>query len=498
MQQDELFLLIKSLTKNEKKFFTQYVNLYEKNGNPIYLRLFNFLNDEEQYDEEKIFKKFRDKNFRKNYAVTKHYLKNLIIKTLRHSELTVREESDLTVYVLDIKRLMAKGLFGMAKKMIEKLKEEAYADEKFMDVIQLIAMQRSLVSMGYYRHEPEINLDKLDEEEDLLLEQITELRKVMNAVIKLYSLMYYELNALPNEVLAEIKKLGEMPLLKKPDELHSAKAKHSALQFWALYYSALGNYPSYLLWAERKLLFIETEQLPRSPSVNWKILAYNHCLAASFLTKDYSRFESHLRYLENLELQSSFHNAERFQSVSLYGLLYHVHFYRPEKIELYIRYAQEGIERLNPFLRKVFIYTLRTLIAYSYLRLGKLDNSLEEINNLLALTNGETRRDFLGHVKIINLMLRYEMKEDIYLSYLLKNTYRYFTSYLYTTPLHQLIIAYLREALKTKTRQDFTKLNQTYIDLLSKTRFAPTEADMALAMMIEDYIKSKSSKNERA
>lgn len=162
MQQDELFLLIKSLSKNEKKFFTQYVNLYEKRSNPIYLQLFNFLNARETYSEAEVFKKFRDKTFQKNYAVTRHYLKNLIIKTLRHSELTVREEHDLTVYVLDIKRLMAKGLFGMAKKMIEKLKTDAYADEKFYDVIQLISMQRGLVSMGYYRYEPDITLDKLE------------------------------------------------------------------------------------------------------------------------------------------------------------------------------------------------------------------------------------------------------------------------------------------------------------------------------------------------
>src|ERR1700722_8387398 len=120
-QQDELFQLINALSKSEKKFFTQYVNIYEKGSSPIYLKLFEFLNDEESYDEEKIFKKFRDQTFRKNYPVTKHYLKNLIIKTLRHSEITAREDRDLGVYVLDIKRLMAKGLFPMAKKMIEKL-----------------------------------------------------------------------------------------------------------------------------------------------------------------------------------------------------------------------------------------------------------------------------------------------------------------------------------------------------------------------------------------
>src|SRR5579862_5147133 len=189
-QQDELFQLIKALTKSEKKFFTQYVNLYEKGAEPIYLQFFDYLNAEETYDEIKIFKKFRDESFRKSYAATKHYLKNLIIKTLRHSDLTLRDDRDLSVFVLDVKRVMSKGLFPMAKKMIEKLKAEAVMEEKFYDVLHLIGMQRSLITLGYYKYEPEINLDILDEEEDVLLEKIKELRMVMNAAIQLYSLMY--------------------------------------------------------------------------------------------------------------------------------------------------------------------------------------------------------------------------------------------------------------------------------------------------------------------
>ena len=102
-QPDDLYHLIRTLNKSEKKFFTQYVNIYEKGSNPIYLQLFDFLNLEPVYNEERIFKKFKDPNFKKNYPVTKHYLKNLIIKTLRHSELTVREDRDLTVYILDVK-----------------------------------------------------------------------------------------------------------------------------------------------------------------------------------------------------------------------------------------------------------------------------------------------------------------------------------------------------------------------------------------------------------
>jgi hypothetical protein len=486
-QQDELFQLIKALSKSEKKFFTQYVNLYEKGSSPIYLQVFNFLNEEPDYNEERLFKKFRDQTFRKNYPVTKHYLKQLIIKTLRHGELTVREDPDLTVFVLDIKRLMAKGLMPMAKRMTEKLKEEAYRDEKFNDVLQLITMQRGLIYHGYYRHQPEINLDTLDEEEELLLEKMKQLRQMMNASLKLGSLMDHENGTLPDEMTREIEALGTKEYLQNFDILGSAKARHAFLEFWAVYYRGLNDYAKYYQYAAKKLAFVKNEKIPNTVS-NWLIVGYYHYLEASLLTGNFTDFESGLTFLEEMELKSPFQDANRFQTVSIFSLLYYIMMNNEKKTLKYIMYSQEGLVRLAPFIHKSVNYTLRTTIAYAYLKLGKLDECLKEVNDLMALTNGETRRDYVGHVKVINLMLRYEMKEYNYLSYLLKNTYRFFVSYLYTTTVHKFIIAYLKDALKTKGRQELHEVNLNYLQMLKNLRFNPSEADVALVMMIEDFL----------
>ncbi len=493
-QQDELFQLIKALSKSEKKFFTQYVNLYEKGSSPIYLQVFEFLNTEESYNEERLFQKFRrDLNFRKNYAVTKHYLKNLIIKTLRHGELTVREDRDLTVYILDVKRLMAKGLFGMAKKLIEKLKEEANTEEKLMDAVNLIAMQRGLISMGYYRNEPEVNLDALDEEEEALFEKIKQLREVMNFSIKLYGLMNHEMLANPEEAMKAIEALGKKKALKKFEELGTAKAKHTFLNFWTLYYCATGDYKKYLEFANKKLHFVKHEKIPPTVS-NWLILAYNHCLSASLLTGDFSEIEARLSFLEGMELQSQFHDSDRFTTVSIFGLLYAIAENNEKKIRHYIDYSNEGLHRLSPFIRRTFSYTLRSIVSYAYLKLKDYDKCLVEVNDLMALTNGEVRKDYVGHVKIINLMLRYEMKEYQFLSYLLKNTYRFFMHYLYTSPVHNFVVAYMKEAMKSKDEKKLRALNEVYLSKLHALRYHPTEADLALVMMMEDHLKTTEAK----
>lgn len=489
-QHDELFQLIKALSKSEKKFFTQYVNIYEKGSSPIYLQLFDFLNNEPTYSEQRIFKKFHDAGFRKNFAVTKHYLKNLIVKTLRHSELTVREDRDLMVYILDIKRLMAKGLFPMAKKMIEKLKAEAYEEEKLNDILQLIAMQRGLISMGYYRYEPEVNLDALDIEEEKLIETIRQLRTVMNCSIKLFGRINYDANVSPADNAAEIKELGKKISVYRYEDLYSAKARHTYLQFWAMYHSALGDYKKYQEWADKKLNFVQNEPHPKTVT-NWLVLGYNHCLASSLLTNSVQGFEERLKLLEGMDLQSNFHDADRFQTVGIYGLLYYMRQNNTKKIEQYIEYCEDGLDRLAPFIGKAFNYILRTNVAYAYLKLGKLDECTIRINDLMSLTNGETRRDYVGNVKIINLMLRYEMKEYHYLGYLLKNTYRFFITYLHASPVHKFIIGYMKDALKTKDQKSLDALNKTALAQLHELRFHPTEADMSLVDLMEDYLRSK-------
>lgn len=487
--QDDLFLLIKALTKSEKKFFTQYVNIYEKNSSPTYLKLFEFLNEQEEYDEQKIFRKFRDPQFRKTFPVTKHYLKSMILKTLRHTDLTVRDERDLTVAIIDIKRLMAKGLFAMAKKMIEKLKEEAAADEKFHDIIHLISMQRSLISMGYYKQEPEMTLDRLDNEEEIVLDKMKQLRQVMNSTIQLYSLMHYEQNSQPEQVQEQIEQLGKRKYLSDYQALASAKARHTYLQFWSHFYCATNQPAKYTEYARRKLEFVQNESLPPTAAANWIVLAHDHILDAGMLSRDFSEFENRLQELEKLKLQSPFHQAEQFQSLSNYGLLYYIRNFDAEKLEYYTRYSLQCLETYKPFIRKVFAYKLRTIIAYAYLKLNKLDESWREISELTALTNGETRRDYVGHVKIINLMLRHEMKEDKYVALLLKNTYRFFLTYLYTSPVHKVMVSYMKEALKVRNAQELAGLNKNYLTIVERLQYKPTEADTALMLIAEDYLK---------
>ncbi len=144
-QKDNLFLLIKSLTKSEKRQFKLYVGRMGSNNNAKFLSLFNLLDKLEKYSEKVILEKG---------IVTKQQLSNLkahlykqILISLRlnpihqNIRMQIREQMDFAVI------LYQKGLYKLSLKILDKAKalalknEEKYAAYDIVEFEKLIESQ---------------------------------------------------------------------------------------------------------------------------------------------------------------------------------------------------------------------------------------------------------------------------------------------------------------------------------------------------------------------
>jgi hypothetical protein len=77
----ELFSLIKSLTKSEKRFFKLSSSL--QSGEKNYLKIFGYIEEQENYDEETLKDYFKDERFIDHLPSEKNHLYKLILKSLR-------------------------------------------------------------------------------------------------------------------------------------------------------------------------------------------------------------------------------------------------------------------------------------------------------------------------------------------------------------------------------------------------------------------------------
>src|SRR5690606_5380767 len=169
----ELFKLIKSLSKSEKRFFKLTSSL--QTGEKNYLKIFDCIDKQAFYDEEAIKKEFKGEIFIKHFPSEKNHLYKLILKSLRsfYSEQSV--SSLLKQEIKNIEILYNKALYKECEKFVSRAKKLAEPYEKFYYWYELISWQKKLLEEAYEEGEFSTNLDSLIAEEEMVVAKLRNL-----------------------------------------------------------------------------------------------------------------------------------------------------------------------------------------------------------------------------------------------------------------------------------------------------------------------------------
>ena len=181
---DELFYLIKSLTKSEKRYFKLSSSLQQ--GEKNYVKLFDAIEAQSSYDEELIKGLFTGTTFINHLPSEKNHLYNLLLKSLRnfHSDKSV--SAQMQEHLKNIEILYNKALYKECLKIVRKAKNLAKGHEEFYFVLELINWERLLIEEGYSRGKFNQGIDKLIAEEEEVLEKLRNLAE--------YQILYSKIN----------------------------------------------------------------------------------------------------------------------------------------------------------------------------------------------------------------------------------------------------------------------------------------------------------------
>lgn len=183
---DELHQLIKNLSMSEKRYFKIFSSRHVIAGENNYIRLFDTIEKQQEYDEQKIKTKFGKETFISHLPSEKHYLYNHVLDSLNAFH---KDRTFLTRYcniLMTIEVLYHKGLFDQCKKVIKKAKVEAYLLEKF-SMLKLIVRWETLI---YITDEDAKKLTKSFDEELRILEVIRIQSALMQIAFKIQIEMY--------------------------------------------------------------------------------------------------------------------------------------------------------------------------------------------------------------------------------------------------------------------------------------------------------------------
>jgi hypothetical protein len=133
--------LIKSLSKAERVYFAKFASLYSRNRASDYMKLFKEINAQTgkgTYDENLIKNNLRREKFAGRLNVTKHYLYNLVLRSLSSFYTSSTDMMKLSEYIRQVHILYVRKQPRQCFSVIKRAKRLAYEAQYYEELLILL------------------------------------------------------------------------------------------------------------------------------------------------------------------------------------------------------------------------------------------------------------------------------------------------------------------------------------------------------------------------
>ena len=460
---DALFLLVKSLTKSEKRQFKLYAGRLGDNQEKNFMALFNVLDKQEEFDEKQILDKTNIK--KQQLSNSKAHLYRQILVSLKlnpihqNVKIQIREQLDFATVLYN------KGLHKQSLKILDKAKNMALQNEESNLAFEIVELEK-VVESQYITRSMRSRADDLINESLTLSRQTLLLSKLSNLSLQLYSLLLKKGYVRNDEDYEEVKSLFEGSL---PEyDLANMGFKEKLYLYKAfLWYKFItqdfvGGYRYASKWVD---LFHDNPKMKKSNPVFY-LKGMNYLLESLFLIRHLSKFRSTLGTLEQELSQQSFllnENTESLAFLYLYLNKINLHFLEGE-FHKGIELVPEVLEEIENFKHKidehhvmVFYYKFASL----YFGASRYEECIYYLDKIIRNKNLAMREDLLCFSRILNLVAHYEAGLDQDLEGLIKSTYKFLLKMNELHLVQQKVIDFLRNLSNIYPHE----LRKAFVDL---------------------------------
>ncbi len=424
-----LFELIKSLSKSEKRYFKLFSSRHvigEENG---YLRLFDFIDRMDDYQEDLIFMHFKGQALLNKFSITKARLYNNILRSLDSFNTNSSVDAQLyrSLHCADI--LYDKGLYKQCERLLSSAEKQANKHERFTILLEIKQKQKKLIENELYTEIKSTQITKMFEEEKEIIDEITTYHQLWNVK----SLLFQEIN-LRGSVRNEEDTLKLKSFVDRITHLdvkeYSNKTKYLYHHIHSAYYFSVNDLESsyYHLDANIKLLENNKTALKNRPNIYFSLLT--NIIYVSTRLQKYEEAQTYLSKLKGLSAKGKQQKTldldikyfSSSMSLELFLLIEKGDYKKalglvPEIEEAYRLYGNH----VNS-LRKAYI---DFKVGIIYLSLGDYSNALSWINKILNESKIDQKQDIFCFAQLINLILHLELDNNRFLPYALNATKRY-------------------------------------------------------------------------
>ncbi len=411
-QQDKLFALIKALTPGEKAYFTKYSRIYNAKAKPDYVRLFDFMDSLEVYDEAVIIAHFKEEKFIKQLSRKKTQLRDKVMESLSffHADRTVEVSLRRQMNVLPVlyeKAAKDKTLIKEYERLIKKIKKEAEKQELFGILIDLFDWERRLVIL--------VDNNKRDSQVVTLLEERKGFTSQLNVELNLEDLSFR------TEMLILKDSKIKIPVVRKEFETTvvevfekdlknelSVKAKRNHYYVQSCYYRYLDEW-DLACKAAKSLINTYPKKGTIAPYI---IKQYKRHLCLYLVVSDYAnKRDDHLEIIDKIKRIAPKNDMKTFNTIHFKLLTYHLN---TDNFKAALEVAEEVIERWEELCanipkRRQLSYCYNILVIYWFT--GNIKTALYWLNVILNLEGTQNLQRLPNVARVIQLPLYYDCQD---------------------------------------------------------------------------------------
>lgn len=490
---DDLIQLIKSLSRAEKRHFRLFVRRNQASDDILFLKLFDFLDKHQGYEEALILKKLPSIKKRQLSNLKAHLYKQLLISlrllhTNHNEDIQIREAIDYA------RVLYRKSLYQQALDILAKAKEKAYQSNFLTLALEILTFEKHIEGQHITRS-IEGRAEELALESTTVSSALSASNQYSNLSLQLYA-RYLRLGYVRNEKDHEELRqffFQQLPQIDYTTLDILGKIYHCQSYIW--YYYTSQDFPNCYRHASRWVQLFHAQPQFKKTQAPIYLKGLHNLLNVLFNNLQYDQFNATLQELEKFPQSVDFKTATNTES--LYYLYHYIHSIKKHFLEGSFSEGLELVPELMDIIRedrynwdehRVMVFYYR--IACLYFGSGDNEAAIDYLNLIINQKNPDYRKDIQCFARILNLIAHYEMGNVLLVEYQVKSVYRFLSKVEDLHAIQREIFKFLRKTPKLNK----TDLKQAFRELKSQLLLhsnAPFERRPFLYLDIISWLEAK-------
>lgn len=427
----ELFKLIKSLTKSEKRFFKLSSAL--QSGEKNYVKIFDFIDSQDDYDEDALKQEFKGETFVKHLSSEKNHLYKIILKSLRsyYSEESVA--SILKQEIKNIEILFNKALYQECGKFIQRAKKMAEESEEFYYWNEIISWEKKLKEEAYDHGFVAEDLTNLIAEEESVIESLRNLAE--------YQIIYSKINHIfrsggfiRNEFEEkQVEAIADYHLIKGKNTAISQRASSMCYYIKGLCAATNRNFIDSFQFFNKTRDILDRHPIIKQDLRNRYIQTLTFLLRCYIDSKQFDEAEKILQDLRGLKNEKGFNSIDTEFRIDSNAFFFELLWLQrqgrfQDSIKLLVE-LNSFIENYKDIITKEQYIVIQYYAAVSYFAVQDYKKALTFVNEILNDNELHIRQDIYSFARIFNLVLHFELQNYDFTEYVIKSVNRYLTKH---------------------------------------------------------------------